>query len=116
MILQSANSKPLLKARVKEFSIPPISDGLVLGKDSPIGCVAIRRSLELLMVTPFEHIEVGDADDVVGDILVRQSLLRRISRERLVEFVLHRIKPMMGPEEILHLELTVEVLIEDGLL
>lgn len=112
----SSKLEPLLKARIKEFTIPPISDGLVLGKNSPIGCVAIRRALELLMVTPFEHIELGDADDVVGDILVRQTLLRRISKERLAEFVLHRVKPLMGPEEILHLELTVEVLVEDDLL
>jgi len=113
-MLHPSKPKSLLKARVREFSIPPINDGLVLGKDAPIGCLAIRRALELLMVIPFEHIELGD--EIISDILVRQSLLRRIQKERLVEFVLHRIKPLMGPEEILHLEMTVEVLIEDGAL
>lgn len=114
MAQHKSDPKPLLKARVKEFTIPPVNDSLVLGKDAPIGCIAIRRALELLMVTPFEHIELGGKDDVIGDILVRQTLLRRIPQERLVEFVLRRIKPLMGPEEILHLELTLEVLLEDG--
>lgn len=107
----TADSKLLLKACVNEFCIPPISDGLVLGKKSPIGCIAIRRALELLMVPPFERIEIDD--DIISDILVRESVLRRISRECLIEFVRNRIKPMMGPEEILHIELTVDMLIED---
>lgn len=101
----------ILKARVQEFGIPPIRDGLVLGKASPIGCVAIRKALELLGDGRFAHIEIKD--EVVSDIIVRQALLRRIPRERLISFVLHRIKPLMGPEEILHLELDAEVLLEE---
>lgn len=107
-----SDSKPLIKARITEFSLPPITDGLVLGIEASIGCLAIRRALELLIVAPFEHIAVDD--DIVGDILIRQGLLRRIPRERLVEFVLHHIKPQMGGEDILHLDLTVEVLLEEG--
>ncbi len=106
--------KPLIKARVREFIIPPINDGLVLGKDAPIGCLAIRRALELLMVPSFEQVAIDD--DVISDILVRASLLRRVTKDRLVEFVLKRIKPLMGPEEVLHLELSVEVLLEDDAL
>lgn len=71
--------------------IPPIRDGLVLGKRSPIGCVAIRKALELLGNTNFTPIELED---------------------EVVSFVLERIKPLMAPEEILHLDLEVEVLVE----
>lgn len=96
---------------MREFTIPLISDGLVLGRQAPIGSVAFGKALELLIVSPFERIEVED--DVIGDILVRKSLLRRMPRESLLEFVLQRIKPLMGPEEILHLDLTAEILIEE---
>jgi hypothetical protein len=105
-------SKHLLRVRVQEFGIPPIRDGLVLGRQSPIGCAAIRKALNLLSASPFAHIELED--EVISDIVIRQTLLRRVPRESLIAFVLERIKPLMGPEEILHLELQVEVLLEVG--
>ena len=106
-----ASFKYILKVRAEEFKIPPIHDGLVLGKDSPIGCTAIRKALELLGDARFTHIEVED--DVISDIIVRQGILRRVPNELLIAFVLRRIKPLMGPEEILHLDLEVEVLLEE---
>jgi hypothetical protein len=105
--------KYIIKAHIREFAIPPVRDGLVLGIESPIGSVAMRRALELLIATPFEHVEIED--DVIKDILVRQALLRRFPKEKLVDFVLRRVKPFMGVDEILYLELNAEILIEDEL-
>ena len=105
------NFKYLLQVRVKEFKIPPISDGVVLGREAPIGCAAFRKALELLVVSPFEHIKLDD--DVIGDILVRRAFLRRVPQDYLIQFVLQRIKPLMGSEEIMHLDLNAEILIED---
>lgn len=81
--------KHILKARVREFVIPPIRVGS----------------------SPFVHFELQD--EVISDIVVRQAILRRIPKERLIAFVLERIKPLMGPEEILHLDLEAEVLLEE---
>ena len=100
------------EAKVREVPVPPVRDALVLGRDSPIGCVAIRKSLDLLTLTSFEHIEPDD--DVVGDILVRKAILKRVPQDMLVAFVLAHIKPMMEADEILHLDLAVEVLIEEA--
>jgi hypothetical protein len=80
---------------------------LVLGKESPIGCIAMRRAIELLVKAPFEHIEFDD--DVISDILVRQSLLKRISKEALIDFVLIQVKPLMSADEILHAEMDISV-------
>ena len=93
-----------------EFVLPPIDDGLVLGKNSPIGHVAIGRALDLLTVTPFEHVEVDD--DTIGDILIRSAILRKITPEQLRRFVLNHIKPIMGPEEIIQLNIDLEIHIE----
>ena len=111
MTTQHVQGQHLLKVRVKEFGIPPIRDGLALGRNSPIGCAAIRKAIDLLVTSPFEHIEVRD--EIVSDLLVRSTILRRIPQEKLVDFVLQRIKPLMGPEEILHLDLEAEVTLED---
>jgi hypothetical protein len=102
--------KYTIKARVREFGVPPIHDALVLGKNSHIGCAAIRKAVEFLVASPFDHIEFED--DVISDIIVRRSILRRMPEEKLVAFVLSQIKPLMTADEILHLDLEVEIAIE----
>jgi hypothetical protein len=106
------NKKSHITARIGEYAIPPLKDMLVLGKQAPIGCIAMRRAVELLIKTPFEHIEVED--DVISDILVRQHLLRRVSKDSLIDFVMTHVKPMMGVDEVLHAELDVSVFLSDG--
>ena len=99
-----------IRASLREFVLPPIDDGLVLGRESPIGHVAVGWALELLSVRSFGHVEIED--DVIGDILVRSSILRKISEDQIRQFVLAEIKPVMGAEEIIQLHLQVEVDLE----
>ena len=101
-----------ISARMGEYAIPPLKDMLVLGKDAPIGCIAMRRAIELLVKAPFEHIELND--DVISDILVRQQLLRRVSRDGLIDFVMAHVKPMMGPDEVMHAEIDINVYLSAG--
>lgn len=108
--MSASQNKHHLSARITEYKMPPIKDALVLGRDTPIGCHAMRRALSLLIKSPYEHIELED--EVISDILVRQSLLRRLSREQLIQFVLRNIKPLMAEDEVLHLDIEVEVVVE----
>jgi hypothetical protein len=100
-----------LSARVTQFDIPPVVDGLLIGKDSPIGLAAITKALDLLVADNFQTIELDD--DTVGYLLVRRTITRRIPEEKLVSFAVERLKPLMCATEILHLELKAEVMIED---
>lgn len=99
-----------VKVHAKEFVIPPIRDALVVGRTSPIGCVALRKALTLLHGEPFE--DVHPDDEVVGDILVRANILRKLPRDKLVRLVLERIKPLMDPGEVIHLDVEVDVFLE----
>lgn len=110
--MTTSEKKINITARVGEYVIPPLKDMLIMGKQAPIGCVAMCRAIELLTKTPFEHIELED--DVISDILVRQHLLRRVSRDGLTNFVMCNVKPMMGPEEVLHAEIDVNVFLSSG--
>jgi len=101
-----------LSARVSQFDIPPISDGLVIGRESPIGFSAISKALNLLVADNFETIEMED--EAVSHVIVRRSVLRRIPQDRLVTFIMERVKPLMCAQEVLHLELEVEVVIEES--
>lgn len=100
-------TKTRLRARVTEFGYPPVHDALILGKWAPLGTEAFRRAVGLLVSTPFESVAVED--DIIGCILVRSSILKRLSTERLVDFAMTRLKPLMTADEILHLDLEVEV-------
>ena len=100
-----------VRMHVREFTMPPIQDALVLGKKTPIGCEAMRKALALLHVSPFEHIEIND--DVVGNILVRSSVLKKIPRDKLVRLLLHHVKPLMTDQECIHLELQPELILEE---
>jgi hypothetical protein len=100
-----------LRARITEFAYPPVHDGLVIGKQAPLGLESFRKAMSLLMTSSFEHIEVED--DIIGDLLVRTAVLRRISSAKLLAFVLQNVKPLMSGEEILHLDLHAEIEIEE---
>jgi len=100
-----------LRVRVTEYGVPPIHDVLVLGRAAPIGCAAIRKAVELLVAHDFDHLELDDP--VVSDIITRSALLRRIPRQKLVAFILRRIKPLMDQNEIMHLDVEVEVSLEE---
>jgi len=104
-------TKVRVRARVTEFGYPPVHDALVLGVNAPQGTEAFKKGLGLLVSTPFEHINVKD--DVIGSVLVRSSVLRRLSPEKFVDFIMRRVKPLMSTEEILHLDMSVEVDLDD---
>lgn len=99
----------------EELKFPPINDALVLGKTAPITAEAMGRALTLLHVSPFEHVELSGEyeDDVVNDIFVRRNLLHKIPREKLIPFLVQRVKAFMTTDEILHLRIDAEVSLKD---
>jgi hypothetical protein len=68
------------------------------------------KALSLLSSTSYQHVPIED--DIISDVLIRSSILRKIPTEVIVGFVLREIKPLMGAEEILHLHLDVELTID----
>jgi hypothetical protein len=105
-------SEQLLRVRVKALEIPPIKDGLVIGKDAPIGGEAMVRTLRLMTNEKFERIVMKD--DVIEDVIVRAAVLKKLGRDRLVTFITNRLKPLMTENELLMLEMNIELVIEDN--
>lgn len=100
-----------LTAKITEFRIPPVHDGLILGKHSAIGPSAFSKALDLLVAD--DVIDIPVDDDIVGHIFVRATITRKVPNEKLIDFVLTRIKPLMSDKEILHLNLNVDVTLHD---
>ena len=113
IIVSEQNSKILIDAEIAEYVIPPFKNMLVLGIDSPIGCIAARQALKLLVRMPFQHIEIRD-DDVISDILVREALLRRVKERSLIDFVLTKVKPLMNADEIMQINMNIRILLSSN--
>jgi hypothetical protein len=110
---KTSQSSIVIKMKAREFSIPPITDALVVGIDAPIGSEALRRSISLLHGAPFDSIQTED--DVIDQIFVRSAIVKKTGRERLLEIVLTRIKPFMSPDEVIHLDISVELNLEEAI-
>lgn len=100
-----------IRVRLRSLEIPPIKDGLVIGCDAAIGGEAMFRTLRLMTNEKFERIQLKD--DVVQELIVRTAIVRKLGRDRLTDFVMRRVKPVMGENELLMLDIEVEIVIED---
>lgn len=96
--------------RATEFEMPWVHDCLVIGRKAPIGCKAFSKALLLVQTSPFVCIHPDD--EIITDILIRRAILRKISKGKLIDLILKHVKPLMGEEEILHLHVNIEVLLE----
>ena len=102
-----------IRVRLKALEIPPIKDGIVIGRDAAMGGDAMLRTLKLMTNERFERISVKDA--VIQDVVVRSAVLRKIGQDRMLDFVMERVKPVMSENELLMLDIEVELTIEDNL-
>jgi len=104
------STEKTLRVRVKALEIPPVKDALVIGRHAAIGGEAMARTLRLMSNEKFDQVIVKDP--VVHEILVRSAVMRKVGQERLVKFVLERVKPVMTESELLLLEIEVELVLE----
>jgi hypothetical protein len=109
----SDSGEKTIRVRIRALEIPPIKDGLVIGKDAAIGGAAMLHTLRLMTNEKFERIQLRDP--MIEDIVVRAAVLKKIGRDRLVEFILRRVKPLMAETELLMLDIEVELTIEHSL-
>ena len=100
-----------IRVRFKALEIPPIKDGVVIGRRAPISVGSMLETLKLVSNERFTSIDV--MDDVIGEIVVREALLRKVETDTLKRFVVDRIKPSMAETELLSLYMEIEIVMED---
>jgi hypothetical protein len=106
-------SERMMTVRLRALEMPPIKDGLVIGTKAAIGAEAMTRTLRLMSNEKFELINFKD--EIVEAIIVRLAILKKVGKDRLVDFVMKRVKPLMAESELLMLDIHVELVIEDSL-
>jgi len=99
-----------VRMTLSEFDLPPIQDAAVIGKDAAIDGASLLRCLGSLTVRGYERVTIED--DVIGDIIVRAEILKRVPRERLIRLIVQHVKPMMGRREVMKMTIATEIFIE----
>jgi hypothetical protein len=110
--LSSVSAEQLIRVRVKALEIPPIKDGIVIGRDAAIGGEAMVRTLRLMTNEKFERFTLSK-DDIIQDVILRAAVVRKLGKDRVLKFVMERIKPVMTETELLMLDIDIELVIED---
>lgn len=107
-------AEQMIRVRVKALEIPPIKDGIVIGRDAAIGGEAMTRTLRLMTNEKFERFIIPK-DDIIQDVILRSSVVRKLGKERVLKFITDRIKPVMTDSELLMLDIDIELVIEDSI-
>lgn len=104
------SSAQFFRVRFRTLEMPPIRDGVIIGKNAPITSDAMQQTLKLVSTDRF--VEMPVSDEVIGTIIVRDGLLRKLSTQAIEQFVLERVKPYMSNTEVLRLDIDLETLVE----
>ena len=107
----SRSKEILMRMRVRGLEIPPVKDGLVIGHKAAIGADAMLRTLSIMTHEEFERLHLKD--DLIEDVVIKTSILRKAGRDRVIRFILTNLKPVMTSTELLMLDIYVEMVIED---
>jgi len=112
--LPAGTAEQMIRVRVKALEIPPIKDGIVIGRDAAIGGEAMTRTLRLMTNEKFERFIIAK-DDIIQDVILRSSVVRKLGKDRVLKFIMDRIKPVMTDNELLMLDIDIELVIEDSI-
>jgi len=109
------NEGPLRKVRLsmtfRHFELPPIRDALIIGKRAPVGPKGVERAFRELTPGMFRMLHVDHP--TIEAILVRESDLRKIPKDKLVSKILEHAETFMSEEDSLHVMLQIEVIVDD---
>lgn len=108
------NTSPAQFVRVhfKTLDLPPIKDGVVIGRGAPVAADVLLEMLKLVSTELFLRLPIED--DLIADVLIRESVLRKIPADEIRLFILEHIKPSMAEAEVIAIQMKIEVLIADA--
>jgi hypothetical protein len=102
-----------LRLRMSRFHVPPVQSALAVGKRAPIGTNAMLKALGEILPGTFERIDVEHP--TIEALIVRTAHLQRVPRDKLAALVLKHAQGFMSDSEMLHLDMEIEVHVQDSL-
>jgi hypothetical protein len=99
-----------LSLTLREFALPPVRDGVVIGKRAAIGPRGLFEALDRMLPGIYELVSVT-GHEVVEAVIVRKSRFRLVERERLVRLCLRHAEPLMDDSTVMEVVVEGEILI-----
>ena len=97
-----------LDLTMREFDLPPIRDGLVIGRRAPIGPHGLFEALDRMLPDTFELVPV-DQHPQVEAVIIRRTRFQFLDRSKLVSLFVRHAEALMHESTVIEVELTGEV-------
>lgn len=97
-----------LALKLREFDLPPIRDGVVIGRRAPIGPVALFDAVDRMLPGMYELVSI-EAHPVVEAVIFRKCRAQLVDRDRLVEIFKRHAESLMSDTSIVQVELEGEL-------
>lgn len=97
-----------LSLTYRQFALPPIGDGLLIGRKASIGSNSLFDALERMLPGLYELIKLDEHPDIEAVIILR-SQYRFLGRKQLVELVIKHGEGLTDPTSCLQVELRGDV-------
>ena len=105
--MKSSSPNYQISLRFQEIKLPPFDEILVLGSKSEQGKMGVAKTFEHLVPEIFEMIEVPD--DTIEAIFVNKRLLKKISKENILDILREKVFPYVSAKEIIKVDLEIVV-------
>ncbi len=100
--------KILVQLEISVFKIPPCQDVIAIGKNAPMGKHAAMKMLESVAPDMFKMIEVDNP--VIEALIVKKAFVKLMGRDRLTNFIVEKVEPLMEDNTILNIGLDAKLL------
>ena len=97
-----------LDSTLSRFEVPPLQDILVIGREAPIGTKAMERAIEFISKGNYTIISFKD-DKLIEAVIVRNCILRMVSKKILIDFIKEEIKSGMCAKDMFKLRIEITI-------
>ena len=105
--MEESKKNTLITLSFEKTTLPPFEDILVLGVNCPLGMNGVGQCLDLLVPDGFDRFEVEDKH--VAAIIVNKNILKRISKDNLINVLQKKVFPYTGSSELIRVDITVKI-------
>jgi hypothetical protein len=91
----------------RQFRLPPVGDGLLIGRRASIGSTGMYEAMERMLPGMYELVPVDSP--TVEAIIILRSQFRLLGREQLVAMLLKHGESLMDPAGCLQVEVSGDV-------
>ncbi|MBN1605874.1 MAG: hypothetical protein JW940_04545 [Polyangiaceae bacterium] len=93
---------------MREFDLPPIGDGVLIGRRAAIGPRGLYEAIDRMLPGAYELVAV-EGHAVVEAVIVRSAKLRIVQKKTLVDLFLRHAEALMTESTIIRVDLECEV-------